>query len=259
MKLLVLDIDNTLFDWLGMWRVAFKASLCVLSEGSGHPPDILLDRIRTLHQQARTSERGFTADDAEHLGVSRSVAARAGEVFETTCLRWTRVYPDVSETLAELRRMGVRVALHTDAPVILAETRVSALELGPFIDGAFATDSGATVHRTRPSLGTTPIRGLKHPKPSAIALGTILLELGAHARDVVYLGDSKTHDIPMARAVGAVAVFAEYGCRRISEDYDLLRRVSHWNDEDIARERDRMKVEADHSVASFSEILTLFC
>jgi FMN phosphatase YigB (HAD superfamily) len=259
MKLLVLDIDNTLFDWLGMWRAAFEAALSVLSEGSGHHRETLLDRIRVLHQQARTSERGFVANDAEYLGVSRSVAARAGEVFESTSLSQTVVYPEVLETLADLRRMGVRVALHTDTPLVLAEARVSMLDLAPFVDGAFATDSEATVHRARPSIGTTPIRGLKHPKPSATALETILVELGVHARDAVYLGDSKTHDIPMARAVGAVAVFAEYGCRRTSEDYDLLRRVSHWTDEDIACERERMKAEADHSVASFSEILTLFC
>lgn len=255
---LVLDIDNTLFDWLDMWRTAFGAALDVLSDQSTHSEEILLDRIRALHQLARTSERGFAEQDAEFLSVSSEAARGAGEAFEATCLSRTRAYPGVLETLQKLRRAGVRIVLHTDTPVVLAVHRVAALQLAPFIDGAFATDHEAIVYRARPSLGGATIRRLEHPKPSPAALETILFELGSRPEQTVYLGDSKTHDIPMARAVGVLAVFAEYGCRRTSADYDLLRRVSHWNDSEIAQERERMKSEADHSLASFADIVSFF-
>ena len=53
----------------------------------------------------------------------------------------------------------------------------------------------------------------------------------------MYVGDSLMKDVAMAQAVGAIDVLAEYGVSVNREGYELLRRVSHWTEADIERER----------------------
>jgi phosphoglycolate phosphatase len=48
-------------------------------------------------------------------------------------------------------------------------------------------------------------------KPSAVGLRRILTDLGARGAEVLYVGDNVKKDMPVARACGAVGVWAEYG------------------------------------------------
>ncbi len=65
-------------------------------------------------------------------------------------------------------------------------------------------------------------------------------------------------DIPMARALGVCDVHADYGCKRTTEHYELLRAVSHWTDEDIAFEKSLERSEASAKISDFSEIRRFF-
>ena len=62
----------------------------------------------------------------------------------------------------------------------------------------------------------------------------------------------------MARSAGVSAIFAEYGCRRHSPGYSKLRRVTHWTNEDVARELLYMQQDADRTVRSFEEVVAMF-
>ena len=66
----------------------------------------------------------------------------------------------------------------------------------------------------------------------------------------------------MAQEAGVTDVFAKYGLAQHRAEYELLRRVSHWTDADIEREK---KMKAEHNVhpsytltERFSEVLDLF-
>lgn len=57
-----------------------------------------------------------------------------------------------------------------------------------------------------------------------------------HPAEVAYLGDSLMKDIAMAQGAGVLDVHAAYGQAQNRPEYDLLRRVTHWTDADVARE-----------------------
>ena len=67
----------------------------------------------------------------------------------------------------------------------------------------------------------------------------------------------------MAQQAGVLDVYAKYGESQSRAGYDLLRRVSHWSDDDVAREREIAQsaeivvptLTCDHS---FDEVLTTF-
>lgn len=72
-------------------------------------------------------------------------------------------------------------------------------------------------------------------------------------------------DIAMAKDAGVDAVFARYGTTHFTNNkdgYNLLRDVTHWTDQDVAREieikNSKKDIHADLAVDSFGDILSLF-
>ena len=108
----------------------------------------------------------------------------------------------------------------------------------------------ATVHHQVPA-GLT--------KPNLAVLQSILEDQSCDVEQAVYLGDSLMKDIAMAQSAGVLDVHATYGVQNRPE-YDLLRRVTHWTDEDVERERRIAASTGDivptlRCLRSFEEIL----
>jgi phosphoglycolate phosphatase-like HAD superfamily hydrolase len=257
--LVIVDVDDTLFDWLGMWSVSFGALLASLEHVSSLSGEQRVAAFRKLHIAARTTERGLTVGDADRLGVPAEIIPALGEEFEASMRRHTRPFSGVVETLAALRQRNVKVVAHTDTPAHLASDRLVQLGLDGVIDTLFATESARVTafRRTRQTPRHSEVVVLPHLKPDPRGIALILERFGVSSENCVYVGDSKIKDIPMARAAGVRDVFAAYGCKRSSTAYDLLRSVSHWSDEDIARERGLLASEASHELARFDLLLDL--
>ncbi len=99
-------------------------------------------------------------------------------------------------------------------------------------------------------------------KPDTQVLTTILEDHKVEPERAVYVGDSLTKDILMAQAAGVHDAHAAYGVSDARPEYDLLRRVSHWPDKVIERERNaamgQLVVEPSYTLQSFVELLARF-
>jgi hypothetical protein len=58
-KVLITDLDNTLFDWVALWCACFTAMMNKVVEISGIPVEDLKPEIRRVHQRHGTSEYSF--------------------------------------------------------------------------------------------------------------------------------------------------------------------------------------------------------
>jgi len=98
-------------------------------------------------------------------------------------------------------------------------------------------------------------------KPDSNVLKSIIAGLQLQNDDCVYVGDSLFKDIAMAQDAGVDDVFVKYGEAQHREEYDLLREVTHWTDEDVKREkriRER-EVKPQYTLEhSYSELLGIF-
>src|SRR3546814_7317173 len=75
-----------------------------------------------------------------------------------------------------------------------------------------------------------------------------------------YVGDSMARDMLMAKQAGVFAIWAAYGASHDSAVYEKLVRISHWTEDDVAREMELKQASEQirpEFVAhmSFSEIL----
>ncbi|MCC3314757.1 HAD family hydrolase [Nocardia africana] len=284
-RLLITDLDNTLWDWFHAWYEAYSVLITEVSRKSGLSEDKLESEIRTVHQRRGTSEYSNLLDEIPSLVAAAAPTAphrqykEALHSFRSRRKIETRLYPRVLDTLINLRSHGITIAGYTESQAFWTAWRIKHTGLDGIIDTLYSAedhdlpegmsitdlrtgyidkdsyDLKKTTHRHTPKGAT---------KPSPAILRSILDDQGASPHEAVYIGDSLMKDIAMAQAVdGVLDVHAKYGEAQNRPEYDLLRRVTHWKDEDVERERQlsarRGSVRPSLVCAhSFNEVLQAF-
>lgn len=280
-SLLVTDLDNTLWDWFRAWHASFSAMLARLSALSGVPKARLEQEIREVHRARGTTEYSWLLNELPSLrrlhpdGDPLAIYDEAVHVLNAERRRSTTLYPGVEQVLQELDARGVPVVGYTESIAFWTEWRIKATGLDGLITVLYSSPdhdfpAGVTPQdlRTLPpqEYGLTLTEHRHVPrgvlKPDGRILRSILSDFDVAPSSVVYVGDSLMKDVAMAQAVGVRDVHAQYGVPYGSADYDLLRRVSHWRDEDIERER-RLATAPDvvptyRLVDTFAELLDIF-
>lgn len=283
-RLLVTDLDNTLWDWFNAWYKSFSALLEGLVAQSNVDQAVLEQQIRVLHQRNHTTEYSNLVRELPAL--KEAAAPRdPREVFDAALhaqhsarLAHTQLYPGVMDGLHALKQAGIRIAAYTESGSYWTEWRIQRTGLDGVIDVLYSSpdpDLAAGVDLTELRTGhyapeayglrITHHRHVPHgvTKPNVEILNSILADEKCAPAEAIYLGDSLMKDITMAQASGVLDVLASYGLVQHQPEYDLLRRVTHWTDEDVARERalarPQAKVTATHIChEGFHEILPLF-
>ena len=133
-KLIVTDLDNTLYDWVGYFVPAFNSMLEELASSTGMHQDELIPAFRRVHRERGTTEYALAIAELDvlaELDDSLSLEERlakyepAVRAFRRKRHETLRLYTGVRETLERLRADGRLVVAHTDAmrSYVLARVR----------------------------------------------------------------------------------------------------------------------------------------
>lgn len=279
---LITDLDNTLYDWVAIWHSAFSAMMQEVHQQSGVELDALLADARRVHQYHGTTEYTLLLQEMEvlnklHPNEDIAVVYRSAiDAYAKAREARMQLYPTVRETLEAIRADSCLVVGATESMAYYSNYRVRRLGLDGLLDYLYSSPDhdfprGVTREalRSRPSsdykLTSTEHRHTPRGalKPNASILNAIIQDLAAEPEHVVYVGDSLMKDIHMANQVGIPSALAAYGGVHDSDEYELLRAVSHWTDEDVERERKLLEDAGDITPtvcleASFAELLHHF-
>ena len=277
MKLVITDLDNTLYDWVTYFAMSFSAMVDELVSILDLDRDVILDQFKHVHHVNKNSEqpfdvlelpavkKKFTGED--NLSVLRHLDP-ALQAFNKMRERHLRLYPGVRSTLRRLRNAGVCVTAHTEAIAVNAYFRLRRLGIWKYINHLYALEGKLLPHPVpeREKVHSPPKRYVdllptSKRKPNPELLLDICHHQGFDPSEAVYIGDSLTRDISMAKEAGVFAIWAQYGTTYDRSLWLLLTRVTHWTDEDVANE-DRLKelyqhIEPDLTIGAFSDILSL--
>jgi FMN phosphatase YigB (HAD superfamily) len=262
-KLLVTDLDNTLYDWVGFFAKAFRAMIDQAVGILGVDRNELLDQLRDVHRRHHDSERPWSLAETPAALVRwpEAEARRSGlndafHAFNRARKQHLQLYPGVAETLSRIRSTGVPVLGHTEASTVNALGRVSRLDLAQFLDRLYAADLGDEIDN--PPVPVTPVRREIH-KPDPRILSEICSNYAIEPCEALYVGDSIARDIGMARQIGMHAAWAAYGTRHAPEDWTTLTRVTHWTQEDVERAESAQRhfghTKPEVTLERFSELL----
>jgi phosphoglycolate phosphatase len=260
-SLLITDVDNTLLDWQRLWFETFSAMINRVLAISGVDEETLLAQCSIIHQKYGTSEYSHLLEELpclaslygdkvlEHL-------QPAVDAFREARRQHLELYPTVLETLDALKAQNVTVVAYTESKAFYTSYRFRKLGLDGRIDFLYSPPDHA--------LPVTDVRSIRKYPPE-----TYELKNTEHR----YTPDGETkpnpdlllsivRDLGLAQEAGILDVHARYGAAQHREEYELLRKVTHWTPEMVERERHALKpgnVTPTHVLENeFAEILPLF-
>ena len=186
-RALIFDLDGTLIDSKrdliqsvnAMLEEVGREKLApeVISGYIGHGAPVLVARALG----------GASTEEERARALQFFLAHYEAHKLDNTC-----AYPGVTETLADLARREVLMAVLTNKPVRISVRILEALGLARYFRAIYGGNSFET------------------KKPHPLGAHTILAELGAVAREAMVVGDSEV-DVQTARNAGTLAAAVNYG------------------------------------------------
>jgi phosphoglycolate phosphatase len=151
MRLLITDLDNTLYDWVTYFAHAFDAMVEELSQVLDVERERLLAEFKTVHQRHHNIEQPFALFEIDsvqeqlgHLSREELFEALDGPLsaFREARDEKLRLYPGVEDTLRTLRGDGVLIVGHTEALAVQAASRLRRLGILEAFHHLYAIDHG---------------------------------------------------------------------------------------------------------------------
>ena len=212
---MICDLDGTLVDTRDGIVDTFRAVL----ELAGYPPPERAEILPLIGLPLDFMFRHFLARDV-NVGKAAPSAAGQDELarvvpeliaayrrrYHEQVTPTTRAYPEVADTLAELRSRGVLLAVATSKLTTIAAEALLAAGLLPLFALVYGMDA------------------VSRPKPAPDLATKCLDDLGVDPSRAIVVGDA-VHDVEMGRAAGCETCAVTYGAQ--SRDELLLGRPTH--------------------------------
>lgn len=195
-RAVVFDLDNTLVDFMAMKRQAVDAAIgAMMDAGLALTFDQVKTHIDSIYQeQGIEYQQVFDRLLTDVLGYVDPRIISAGIIaYRRAREAALKPYPHVTATLMQLNRMGIKLAVLSDAPTREAWLRLCFINYHHFFDVVVTFDD--TGER----------------KPSPKPFQTALSRLGVDAHEAIMVGDWAERDMVGAQNVGMKTAFAKYG------------------------------------------------
>jgi FMN phosphatase YigB (HAD superfamily) len=260
--LLVSDVDNTVFDWVGYYTRAITALFETVARITKLPVPQLATEARDVFSRHGSIEYPFLIQELPSVEawakhdidrLLREVVEPGRKAFLAEAERGLVPYVDVPETLKKLREKFPRTPLValTDAPRYVAMWKLNKLGLLDSFDAVYGLPDPriptSTVHgrvKVDPEIllkhlqqsnfgfeGKIRILPEEYEKPGTRGLKTVLMDFDldenpADRRRVVWVGDNLRKDVALGQKLGVRTVWARYGVVQDPELFKTLHTFS---------------------------------
>lgn len=207
MKVLLFDLDDTLYPEIQFVRSGFKAVSIFLGERMGKEPDDIFDRMMEIF---KAHGRGKVFDLLLHqVNLNNHDLIRLLVYTYRTHEPELSPFPGCVPTLEKLARAGYRLGLITNGRAAVQRNKVEALGIKPIFELIIYTDElGDNREFWKPS-----------PVPYTVAREFFQVPPG----EMVYIGDDPKIDFPGARACGMNVMHVTNDTRKSSIGQDTDR------------------------------------
>ena len=180
--------------------------------------------------------------------------------FYSVRKRQLRLFPGVRETLEDLYNSGIRIVGYTESASENGVYRLKQLEVEEFFSCIYVSNSWRSQNKTGSPLISEKAKVVTGKKPNVAVLQQIIADQQIPKDSVLYVGDSLTKDIYMAKQLGIISVlFADQGNLN-PELYEKLVAISSWTQADFLKEAqikeecNNNAVYPDYVISNYSEI-----
>lgn len=258
-KLIVLDIDNTVFNWVEY----YVSCMCALGDQvsllTGIPRDVLFEESRPVFEREGSIEYPFLIQQLPSVvnyynhDVPRMLGEAVDEgrkAFNTAAEATLKPYPHVIQTLEKVRALypDIPLVALTDAPRYVAMWKLNKLGLLSYFSAVYGLgDPNLPIDEKTDEIKVDKEILLKHvkrsrfgfegrirvlpddyEKPGVKGLKTVLMdfEMESHLSDVLWVGDNLRKDVGLGKRLGVHTGWARYGTDVRKEARDILLQFS---------------------------------
>ncbi len=195
-RAVIFDLDNTLVNFMRVKREAVSAAAdAMIDAGLNSPKEEVVQRIFNMYdREGIEDQRVFDKMLEKEYGMIDYRILAAGILGYRRAKDGAMVlYPHVRQTISHLMKMGIKMAIVSDAPRMSVWMRLVLLGLDSFFDTVVSTEDTG---KKKP-----------HPAPFQLALDRMIVQ----PEEAVMIGDWAEKDMVGAKALGMKTVFARYG------------------------------------------------
>ena len=212
-KAVIFDLDNTLLDFMKMKEYAVKAAIADMIEAG-----LDIDNEKSYNTIVSIYEKeGWENQQVFNYFLDKTVGEVNNKYLAAAIVAYRRareanllLYPNVNHTLVELMKMGIKLAVVSDAPSREAWMRIYYLNLHHHFDIVLTFDD-------------TNAR-----KPSPIPFQMALKELNTDPNETLMVGDWPERDVAGANNLGIRTIFARYG-----DSFGTVESGADWDINDV--------------------------
>jgi len=195
-KGVIFDLDNTLLDFMKMKEVAVKSAIRGMIEAGLEIDEVesYKDIISIYEEFGWENQKVFDVFLNKSIGYVDNKFLAAGIVAYRRAREANLLaYPNVNRTLVNLTKLGIKLAVVSDAPSREAWMRIYYLNLYHFFDAVITFDDSG------------------ERKPSSTPFEMALKKLKLKPQDSLMIGDWPDRDVVGAKQIGMRTAFAVYG------------------------------------------------
>ena len=209
-KAVIFDFDNTLMDFIRMKRAAVEAAVdAMIDAGLTYKKADMIEKIYKVYWKEGIEDQ-FIFDKVltnEFGKIDYKILASGIIGYRRAKDGTLALYPHVNLTLTALTRMGIKMAVVSDAPRLPVWLRICGLGLQHYFDTVVTFDDA----------------GIKKPDPKPFQMA--LKGLGTKPEETLMIGDWAERDVVGAKGAGMKVIFARYGdtlnTQHSGADYDI--------------------------------------
>ena len=279
-KVIITDLDNTLYNWVDYYVPSFLAMVTELSRITGIDRETLKASFKRVHEHYKTTEYSFAIEQLDvlaqaHQGLAKAeVLARydsAIRAFRRVRKDTLRLYEGVAESLSALKGRGKLLVAVTDSLSFYSDYRLRQLNIDSLFDALVSPPDhgipqGMTPrdvryyedearYRSRIPIQIAAPSDARKPDPAFLT--PVLDRFHIQPTEAIYVGDSPTKDILLAQACGVHDVLAQYGRKYDEHNYAELVKITYWSNAEIEEDR-KLRAQAIQPtwvVDTFNEVL----
>ena len=212
-KAVIFDLDNTLLDFMKMKEYAVKAAIAGMIEAG-----LDIDNEESYKTIVSIYEKeGWENQQVFNYFLDRTIGEVNYKYLAAAIVAYRRareanllLYPNVNHTLVELMKIGIKLAVVSDAPSREAWMRIYYLNLHHHFDIVLTfDDTNAT-------------------KPSPIPFQMALKDLKPEPSETLMVGDWPERDVAGANNLGIRTIFARYG-----DSFGTINSGADWDINDV--------------------------
>lgn len=296
-KLIALDVDNTLLDWVGYYAPAFMAMLGFVSRKIGTKVDTLCEEAKVVFEQERSVEYPFLVQELPSViqffgsdieQMIEGLVTPARQIFLEEASSKLKLYPTVMDSLHILKEKypDLPIVALSDAPRYVAMWKLNKVGILSSFDAIYGlADPRVPVCKETQKVKVDQSILIKHlsqenfdfkgqirtlpdsyEKPGVRGFKTVLMDYDIDfdfaGEQVLWVGDNLAKDVKLGAELGITTAWAKYGTVIDAKAEEQLGQFSpklqvKKNISEVRAANEIQDFSKFHEIDSFSEILNI--